>query len=118
MFFGVEETKEEEQKARWLDRRKRLASRKYGSLREEYMAPAPRPPPFRTSAPVTPITPVPAPRQPQLKSAYATQVRVFNFPIDFLLLRSSTLGTLGLSIVESLNFRINFQNFMNLILVF
>ncbi|KAJ9581253.1 hypothetical protein L9F63_023579, partial [Diploptera punctata] len=53
VFFGVEESKEEDQRKRWLDRRKRLASRKYGSLREEYMTPTRRlqPPPDRMSAP-------------------------------------------------------------------
>jgi len=35
MFFGVEESKDEEEQARWLDRRKRLAARTYGSLKDE-----------------------------------------------------------------------------------
>ena len=35
MFFGVEESKDEEEQARWLDRRKRLAARRYGSLKDE-----------------------------------------------------------------------------------
>lgn len=39
MFFGVEESKEEEQQARWLDRRKRLAARRYGSLKDECLYP-------------------------------------------------------------------------------
>jgi hypothetical protein len=60
VFFGVEESSEEEQQARWLDRRKRLAIRKYGSLKEEYLSPA-------TSPRLR--------RQQQLTSAYATQVR-------------------------------------------
>ncbi|XP_033606126.1 inactive rhomboid protein 1 isoform X3 [Cryptotermes secundus] len=59
-FFGVEESSEEEQQARWLDRRKRLAIRKYGSLKEEYLSPATSPRPRR---------------QHQLTSAYATQTR-------------------------------------------
>jgi hypothetical protein len=61
VFFGVEESSEEEQQARWLDRRKRLAIRKYGSLKEEYLSPATSPRPRR---------------QQQPTSAYATQVRV------------------------------------------
>jgi len=36
MFFGVEESKDEEEKARWLDRRKRLAARRYGSLKDDW----------------------------------------------------------------------------------
>ncbi|GFG40974.1 hypothetical protein Cfor_02952, partial [Coptotermes formosanus] len=39
VFFGVEESKEEEQQARWLDRRKRLAARRYGSLKDECLYP-------------------------------------------------------------------------------
>jgi hypothetical protein len=35
MFFGVEESKDEEEQARWLDRRRRLAARRYGSLKDE-----------------------------------------------------------------------------------
>ncbi|KAK9709269.1 Rhomboid family [Popillia japonica] len=35
-FFGVDEENESEQQQRWLDRRKRLASRKYGPLKEDY----------------------------------------------------------------------------------
>lgn len=35
VFFGVEESKDEEEQARWLDRRKRLAARRYGSLKDE-----------------------------------------------------------------------------------
>lgn len=63
MFFGVEESKEEEQQARWLDRRKRLAVRRYGSLRDEYLCPANAPRPLRVAAT----------RQQQFTSAYATQ---------------------------------------------
>jgi hypothetical protein len=39
VFFGVEESKEDEQKARWLDRRKRLAARQYGCVKDEYLCP-------------------------------------------------------------------------------
>jgi hypothetical protein len=35
LFFGVEESKDEEEQARWLDRRRRLAARRYGSLKDE-----------------------------------------------------------------------------------
>jgi hypothetical protein len=40
VFFGVEESNEDEQHARWLDRRKRLAVRKYGALKEEFVGAA------------------------------------------------------------------------------
>ena len=56
-FFGVEESKEDEQQARWLDRRKRLAARRYGSLKDEYMC-------SDTQRPL---------RHQQLTSAYTTQ---------------------------------------------
>ncbi|KAI5723596.1 hypothetical protein M8J76_008494 [Diaphorina citri] len=36
VFFGVHEATEDLEKARWLDRRKRLAARKYGPLKHEY----------------------------------------------------------------------------------
>nr|XP_018913799.1 PREDICTED: inactive rhomboid protein 2 isoform X2 [Bemisia tabaci] len=36
IFFGVEEQSQESERLRWLDRRKRLAARKYGQLRSEY----------------------------------------------------------------------------------
>lgn len=36
VFFGVEESVEDEQRTRWLERRKRLASRKWGQLRAEF----------------------------------------------------------------------------------
>ncbi|XP_022903463.2 inactive rhomboid protein 1 isoform X1 [Onthophagus taurus] len=36
-FFGVDEENENEQQQRWLDRRKRLASRTYGPLKEDYL---------------------------------------------------------------------------------
>jgi hypothetical protein len=64
VFFGVDESSEEQQQARWLDRRKRLAVRKYGSLKEEYLSPvtSPRPRPRRQ-------------QQQQQTSAYASQVR-------------------------------------------
>lgn len=65
MFFGVEESNEDEQQARWLDRRKRLAVRKYGSLKEECLTPA-----------TTLRSPRTAARQLQLTSAYASQVSV------------------------------------------
>jgi hypothetical protein len=66
VFFGVDETSEEEQHARWLDRRKRLAARRYGSLKEEYLR-----------SPTSPRSPrVAAVRQLQLTSAYATQASV------------------------------------------
>ncbi|KAB0793948.1 hypothetical protein PPYR_13568 [Photinus pyralis] len=35
-FFGVDESKQNDQQLRWLDRRKRLASRAYGPLKAEY----------------------------------------------------------------------------------
>lgn len=38
-FFGVAEDSEEQQKQIWLDRRKRLASRAYGELKEQYSVP-------------------------------------------------------------------------------
>jgi hypothetical protein len=60
VFFGVEESSEEKQQAIWLDRRKRLAVRKYGSLKEEYLSPVTSPRPRR---------------QLQQTSAYASQVR-------------------------------------------
>ncbi|XP_050058625.1 inactive rhomboid protein 1 isoform X1 [Aphis gossypii] len=37
MFFGLDEEFEETEKLKWLDRRKRLATRKYGELKNEYM---------------------------------------------------------------------------------
>lgn len=37
MFFGLDEEYEDTEKLKWLDRRKRLATRKYGELRNEYM---------------------------------------------------------------------------------
>ncbi|XP_049772143.1 inactive rhomboid protein 1 [Schistocerca cancellata] len=40
VFFGVEESVEEEQRLRWLERRKRLAARKWGQLRPEFAAAA------------------------------------------------------------------------------
>lgn len=36
MFFGLDEEFEETEKLKWLDRRKRLATRKYGELKNEY----------------------------------------------------------------------------------
>ncbi|XP_056629627.1 inactive rhomboid protein 2 isoform X1 [Diorhabda sublineata] len=39
-FFGVDEEKEEEQQLRWLDRRKRMAYRTMGPLKEEYCTPS------------------------------------------------------------------------------
>ncbi|XP_034247424.1 inactive rhomboid protein 1 isoform X2 [Thrips palmi] len=51
-FFGVDPMQEEAQRARWVDRRKRLATRRYGDLKDEY-AIAPSLP----STPVTPVTP-------------------------------------------------------------
>ncbi|XP_039290855.1 inactive rhomboid protein 1 isoform X2 [Nilaparvata lugens] len=39
VFFGVDESSEEVERARWLERRKRLATRKYGQLRQEYQLP-------------------------------------------------------------------------------
>lgn len=35
-FFGVDEENEDEQQIRWLDRRKRMATRTLGPLKEEY----------------------------------------------------------------------------------
>nr|CAD7589024.1 unnamed protein product [Timema genevievae] len=63
VFFGVEESCEKEQQERWLNRRKRLATRKYGPLREG------------VAPPRTPTTPSPAPPlTPHITtSAYATQ---------------------------------------------
>nr|CAD7570461.1 unnamed protein product [Timema californicum] len=63
VFFGVEESCEKEQQERWLNRRKRLATRKYGPLREG------------VAPPRTPTTPSPAPPPtPHITtSAYATQ---------------------------------------------
>lgn len=37
MFFGLDEEFEESEKLKWLDRRKRLATRKYGELKNEYI---------------------------------------------------------------------------------
>jgi len=37
MFFGLDEEFEEIEKLKWLDRRKRLATRKYGELKNEYV---------------------------------------------------------------------------------
>lgn len=37
MFFGLDEEFEETEKLKWLDRRKRLATRKYGELKSEYI---------------------------------------------------------------------------------
>lgn len=37
MFFGLDEEFEEIEKLKWLDRRKRLAARKYGELKNEYI---------------------------------------------------------------------------------
>jgi len=37
MFFGLDEEFEETEKLKWLDRRKRLATRKYGELKNEYI---------------------------------------------------------------------------------
>lgn len=37
MFFGLDEEYEETEKLKWLDRRKRLATRKYGELKSEYI---------------------------------------------------------------------------------
>ncbi|KAK4874474.1 hypothetical protein RN001_013834 [Aquatica leii] len=39
-FFGVEEGNQNDQQLRWLDRRKRLASRTYGPLKAEYRIPS------------------------------------------------------------------------------
>ncbi|XP_017786905.1 PREDICTED: inactive rhomboid protein 2 isoform X1 [Nicrophorus vespilloides] len=41
-FFGVCEDNERSQQERWLDRRKRLASRTYGALKEDYQIPGAR----------------------------------------------------------------------------
>ncbi|XP_025835911.1 inactive rhomboid protein 2 isoform X2 [Agrilus planipennis] len=38
-FFGVDEQTEQDQQMRWLDRRKRLASRTYGPLKDEFQLP-------------------------------------------------------------------------------
>ncbi|XP_058809114.1 inactive rhomboid protein 1 isoform X2 [Phymastichus coffea] len=40
-FFGVDEETEASEKQKWLDRRRRMASRKYGALLPEYRAPDP-----------------------------------------------------------------------------
>lgn len=37
MFFGLDEEYEESEKLKWLDRRKRLATRKYGELKSEFI---------------------------------------------------------------------------------
>ena len=34
-FFGLDETSEDNQRQRWQDKRKRLASRKYGQLKDQ-----------------------------------------------------------------------------------
>lgn len=36
VFFGVHEGTEDSERARWLERRKRLCTRKYGQLRSEF----------------------------------------------------------------------------------
>ena len=59
MFFGVEESKDEEEQARWLDRRRRLAAR-YGSLKDECQC-------SDTQRPL---------RHQQLTSAYTTQASI------------------------------------------
>lgn len=40
-FFGVDEETETAEKQRWLDRRRRMASRKYGALVPEHRPPDP-----------------------------------------------------------------------------
>ncbi|KYM83666.1 hypothetical protein ALC53_05875 [Atta colombica] len=40
-FFGVDEESEASEKQRWLDRRRRMASRKYGTLVPEHKPPDP-----------------------------------------------------------------------------
>jgi len=40
-FFGVDEESEASEKQRWLDRRRRMASRKYGTLVPEHRPPDP-----------------------------------------------------------------------------
>lgn len=40
-FFGVDEESEALEKQRWLDRRRRMASRKYGALVPEHRPPDP-----------------------------------------------------------------------------
>lgn len=40
-FFGVDEESESAEKQKWLDRRRRMASRKYGALLPEYRPPDP-----------------------------------------------------------------------------
>ncbi|OXU25480.1 hypothetical protein TSAR_000272 [Trichomalopsis sarcophagae] len=40
-FFGVDEESENAEKQKWLDRRRRMASRKYGALLPEYRPPDP-----------------------------------------------------------------------------
>lgn len=37
LFFGLDEEFEETEKLKWLERRKRLATRKYGELKNEYI---------------------------------------------------------------------------------
>jgi len=74
VFFGAEESKEGQQRPRWLARRMRLASRKHGSLLDEYMTPASRPSTYQTSEPLTFILPLPVSTRQQAQSAYATQV--------------------------------------------
>ena len=73
VFFGAEESKEE-QRPRWLARRMRLASKKHGSLLDEYMTPDSRPSAYGTSAPVIFILPLLVSTRQQARSAYATQV--------------------------------------------
>lgn len=40
-FFGVDEETEALEKQRWFDRRRRMASRKYGALNPEHKPPDP-----------------------------------------------------------------------------
>ena len=40
-FFGVDEETEASERQKWLDRRRRMASRKYGALLPEYRPPDP-----------------------------------------------------------------------------
>ncbi|KAE8748491.1 rhomboid like protein-1 [Frankliniella occidentalis] len=48
-FFGVDAAQESAQRARWVDRRKRLAARRYGDLKDEFA--------LTPSLPTTPVTP-------------------------------------------------------------
>ncbi|XP_046402403.1 inactive rhomboid protein 1 isoform X2 [Ischnura elegans] len=54
-FFGVDESSEDEQAARWMERRKRLALRRYGAFREDSAAPAQQQQP----QPQPPVQPAP-----------------------------------------------------------